>query len=321
MTSSRIGLACVACLALAGPVLGQATPPAPPTLGTFATSAAVAPVPPSAEALAAVTERGRALADYDRWLGFATDAALDAGLTAEAASVVVGLKEGDRWHFCFGALDEAAGLLRVAAEATGGGPERQVQAQLVSPAREEKGAFLTAAKACRTAVAAAGPRDRGYAVAPLPDGTGGYWVYVYPVQFKPDALPLGGDFRIRVGADGTSVLDVRRMHMAILAQRLPDPKEFPPDSEIMMYQTALLREGVEDTDVMAAVLRPIASKSLVIGRVFSFEIARDGTIRGLGTTDAYLDEVAKKSKDKRWIEDLRARVKRGGGPAKKEGAP
>jgi hypothetical protein len=250
------------------------------------------------------------LAEYDRWLGRATDAALDAGLAADAAPLAVGMKVGDMWRFAFGALDAAGTTFRVSAEAVSSSVESTVQTQLVAPPRDDTSSFLGGAHAIRTAIAAVGPRDRGYTVAPLPDGSGGYWVYLYPVPFLPESIPVGADFRVHISADGVSVLDVRRMHQSILTQKLPDPKDMPAGSEAIMFQTALLHGGVEDTDVMVVVRRERDSKARVVGRDFAFEIARDGSIVVLGNTESFLQELAGKSKDKSWIDELRSSLGR-----------
>lgn len=313
-----IGVAC-ACLSLAWGVWSQGTPQRTPPAGTETEKILPGALP--REALDAITARGLMLAEYNRALGGATDAVLDGGLAVGGETLALGLKEGQVWRFAFGALDSAGTVFQIAAEAAGSPSSGAFQAKVVSPPREDRETYLAPARACRSAVAAVGPRDRGYAVAPLPDGQGGFFVYLYPVPSRPSSIPLGADFRVQVGADGTSVGEVRRMHMAILANPLPDPSEIPAGGELVMYQTAMLHDGVEDTDVMVVALRPLASKSIVLGRALTYEISQDGRVKVVSDTDTFLREMEAKSDDKQWIRDLRKRLLTSGSPVKKEGAP
>lgn len=241
-----------------------------------------ASAPPSIDSLAAVTERGRALAEYDRvaWLG--GDAMTSLSLPPDEIRRLIARPVGESWEVAAGTLSERGDTLRVAYLSTPGMQGDQWASTWFDPPRRDTGYFARAARAIESAVAMfVRPARRPYVATVIPtDDASGWFVYLYPAPTADGRWPLGGDARFRVSADGRVVIESKRLHESI--------KEYSARSSATLGETARTASPAnglmpEDTDVFHVLQRRPAMPALMsIGR-FRYRIDVDGSIRLLGT--------------------------------------
>ena len=237
-------------------------------------------VPPASE-LAAITERGRELAEYDAAAWHASDAVQAANPRTTDGQHCLARKENRRWTVVFGALnhEKTEFLIRYEAEQTGKPGEFAVKRD--EPAKEDQGFYLFAARALELALADFGPANRPYNSAVLAASergeTGspaGLYVYLYPAATKTGIYPVGGDVRYLVSPDGAKILAKRQMHKTVIEAASAKGKKVGSG-----FHTHALSDEPEDTDVLH-VLQQDPSLPEVIGtQHFLYEIAADGAIR------------------------------------------
>ena len=158
---------------------------------------------------------------------------------------------------------------------------KQFSVKRCDPLTQDAEFFLHAAIAVESALASFKGQDRPYNVAVIPDESGLY-VYVVPAQTKADVFPLGGDARYLMSDDGSRVIAKRELHVSII--------DFRTDPKIKIesgYHTAVLDDAPEDTDVFHVLARRPRVPEWVITRKYVYQIAVDGSIRYLMTSDAF----------------------------------
>ena len=245
-------------------------------------AAAQRTAPPSKAELAEVTERGRQLAQYDVAAWHASDAVVATKPEQGAVKRYIARKERDTWTVMFGRLNEKGDKFLIAYEATQGKTPKEFSVKKHSPAKEDAGFFLTAAKGIDIALAEFTGAQRPYNVAVLPAPSNQIYIYVVPAPTQNNVYPLGGDVRYLISADGSKIVTKRQLHKAVI--------EFsggPDNNAAAGYHTAILDDIPEDTDVFHVLSRRPSVPEYVGTKQFIFRIETDGTINYLMTMDEY----------------------------------
>src|SRR5215467_2096015 len=158
--------------------------------------------PPTAEQLAAITERGKLLYEYDQAAWHASDAVQMANPKNVDGQRYIAKKENGKWTVFFGRLNEDRSRFDISYQADEQATLRQFAMRQEPAGRQDNGFFLYAARAIEVAMKDFGAASHPYNVAVLPAPAEQLYVYLYPAQTKARAYPLGGDVRYLVGTDG-----------------------------------------------------------------------------------------------------------------------
>jgi hypothetical protein len=236
---------------------------------------------PSAAELAKITERGRALAEYDQAAWHATDAVQTANPKTVEGQHYIAKMENERWTVVFGALNRDKSRFLISYEADQLAKPKEFEVKKDEPAKEDTTFYLFAARALETALADFGRANRPYNGAVLPvagceakDQPGLLYVYLYPAQTKAGIYPLGGDVRYLVSADEMKIIEKRQMHKTVL--------DFAPAKGKKMvagYHTHVLSDIPEDTDVLHVLQQDPPMPEMIMTQHFVYEVASEGTIR------------------------------------------
>jgi hypothetical protein len=236
---------------------------------------------PSTAELAEITERGRALAEYDQAVWHATDAVQTANPRTVEGQHYLARKENERWTVVFGALNGDKSTFLIGYEAEQLAKPKEFKVTKDEPAREETTFYLFAARALETALADFGRANRPHNSAVLPvagrdgkDQPGLLYVYLYPAQTKAGIYPLGGDVRYLVSADGLKILNKLQMHKTVLDVAPAQGKKM-----VAGYHTHVLSDIPEDTDVLHVLQQDRPLPEMIMTQHFVYEVASDGTIR------------------------------------------
>src|SRR6266478_9758894 len=153
-------------------------------------------VPSDAE-LVEISERGRALAEYDQAVWHASDALKTANPKTAEGQQYLAKKENGKWTVVFGALNADKSKFLIGYEAEQLGKPKEFKVIKDEPAKEETAFYLFAARALEMALADFGRANHPYNSAVLPvtgreakDQPGLLYVYVYPAQSKTGIYPL-----------------------------------------------------------------------------------------------------------------------------------
>jgi hypothetical protein len=247
--------------------------------------------PPAEKELAAITERGRGLADYDAAAWHASDA-LQAKNPKEGSVVrYLARKIDNRWVVAFGRLDEKSEKFLIAYEATQSDqPDRFVVKELTPP-KEDKGFFLTAANAIDVAlkdfIQHFEGEQRPYNVAVLPAEKEQVWVYLVPAPTREGVWPLGADVRYLMSATGTKIVSKRQLHKSVIEVEPPKDKI---NRQVAGMHTHVLDDTPEDTDVFHVLSRKPSVPEMVITKQFVFEVDPDGSIKYVGKAGDVLNK-------------------------------
>lgn len=239
--------------------------------------------PASAAELAAITERGRLLAEYDQAAWHSTDAVVALKPKAGVVTGYIARKDGDKWTVVYGRLSEDKKTYVIAYEATQMLSPKEFKVVEFEVPKKNTDAFLFAARALElTRSVFVPPADRPYNAAVIPMAEGKFYVYFVPAQTTTTIFPLGGDTRFTVSSDGTKILERRQLHKSVIEFSVPAGSR--PESG---YHTAILDDVPEDTDVFHVLSREPKIPELVVTQKFVYQIAADGSIKYLMTTDAF----------------------------------
>jgi hypothetical protein len=223
---------------------------------------------PSAAELAAVSERGRLLAEYDSAAWQATDAVMAAHPQADPSGRYIAHKTEAGSVVDFGRLSATGDKFLVAYEATQTGSPARFQLRSFDPMREDTGWNLPAAKGIETAAGDFGATDRPYNMAVLPAEGGSLYVYLYPAQVEVGVYPLGADVRYRVSLDGTRIIEKRQLHKSII-ETAPASSA---DAVAGGYHVHVLSDLPEDTDVMFVLTRKPRVPEVVLAGAYMYAI-------------------------------------------------
>ncbi len=228
--------------------------------------------------LAAIAERGRALAEYDQVAWHATDTVQTANPKTVEGQHYIAKKENGRWMVVFGALNTDKSKFMIGYEANQLGKPQQFSVTKNEPAREDSGFYLIAARGMELAMADFGGAARPYNTAVLPATDLGaepglFYVYLYPAQSKAGIYPLGGDVRYLLSADGSKILAKRQMHKTVLENPPAKGKKVAAG-----FHTHVLSDEPEDTDVLHVLQQEPPVPEMVATQHYLFEIGSDGGI-------------------------------------------
>jgi hypothetical protein len=235
----------------------------------------------SSAELQALTERGRALVEYDQAVWHATDAVQTANPRTVEGQHYIAKKENERWLVVFGALNANKSKFVIGYEAEQLAKPKEFKVIKDEPAKEETAFYLFAARALEMALADFGRANRPYNSAVLPvagrdgkDQPGLLYVYLYPAQTTAGVYPLGGDVRYLISADGLRIMNKRQMHKTVL-----DIAPVKGKKMVAGYHTHVLSDIPEDTDVLHVLQQDPPAPEVITTQHFVYEVASDGTIR------------------------------------------
>ena len=236
---------------------------------------------PSAEQLAEITARGRALAEYDAAAWHATDAVEPLKPAKGTFERYVARKMGDGWVVMFGKYNGEKTKFLIAYEARQAADPTEYKVTLHEPPIEDSDYFLHAAKAHEIATAEfmrVVKAQRPYNISILPAASGGWYVYAIPAQTTDDVLPYGGDLRYTVSADGSKILETRQMHKTVLEERILKTTEYG-------FHTHILSDIPEDSDVFYSMTRKAVHGEIIATKRFFYAISPDNILSCLGATE------------------------------------
>jgi hypothetical protein len=243
------------------------------------------PKPPSSDTLTQITERGRRLQAYDQAAWHATDAVLALSPPEGSVHRYIAKKAENGWAVAFGKLSENGDRFLIAYEALPTGKDDSFKVEKYDPPREDRDFYLFAARAANLALKSFVAENRPYNVAVLPE-PGKLLVYVLPAQTRSDVYPLGGDERYTTDAEGTKIVEDRRMHKAILEL---SNKETPEGGKMVYaFHVAILDDLPEDSDVFHVLTQQPRHPEMIATRHFMYEVAMDGSIKFLGDVQKFL---------------------------------
>jgi hypothetical protein len=224
--------------------------------------------------LSGVTERGRALYDYDQAAWHGTDAflALHPNTAGLAHSICTLTSSG--WLVTFAKWNETHDRLFVAYEASDSGHPGQFAARVIAPPQEATSDLTAMERALELTISDFAHQNRPYNTAILPAPDDNYYVYIYPAQTVDTIWPLGGDVRYTVSADGKQIIEKRQLHKSILDMEIK-----PGFSAKAGFHTHILSDLPEDTDVFYVLSRKPSMPEYIgtqAGR--TFVVNADGTI-------------------------------------------
>ena len=231
-------------------------------------------VRPTAEELAATTERGRILNEYDQAAWHATDAVQMANPKIVEGQRYIAKKENGKWRVVFGKLNQERTQFGITYEADQQANPKEFAIQKEPEERQEEGFFLYAARAIDVAMKDFGAATRPYNIAVLPGADEQLYVYLYPAQTKTRVYPLGGDVRYLLSADGMKIVEKRQMHKTII-ETAPSPK----GKAVAGYHTHVLSDVPEDTDVFHVLTQDPPVPEMVVTAHFMYQVMTDGRIK------------------------------------------
>ena len=230
---------------------------------------------PTAEDLAAITERGRLLHEYDQAVWHATDAVQMANPKTVEGQRYIAKKENSKWIVVFGKLSDDRTRFDISYEADEQATLRNFAVREELKERQDEGFFLFAARAMGVTAKDFGKTSRPYNIAVLPGPSEQLYVYLYPAQTKARVNPLGGDVRYLVSADGVKILEKRQMHKTII--------ENQPTQQMKKivggHHTHVLSDLPEDTDVFHVLTQDPPAPEIIVTPQLIYKVMADGTIR------------------------------------------
>ena len=225
----------------------------------------------SAAELSAITARGRELFEYERAVWRASQALSSLHISPDASAKYIAQQTGSGWLVVIGSLSQFKDTFDVAYEFVETNAADNISVRRLQPPRQDRAFFQFSATAIDTAVADFRGEQRPYNAAPLPADSGQFYVYVYPAVTKAGVLPLGGDVRYLMSADGKTVVEKRQLHKTIL-----DTTTAGPGRTVGGFHTHVLTDLPEDTDVVHAMLRGMPEYIGSLGH--TYQVAPDGKI-------------------------------------------
>jgi hypothetical protein len=238
--------------------------------------------PADEKELAAITQRGRALAEYDVAAWHSTDAVMLLSPKDGSITGFIGRKVGDKWTVVYGRLNPAGDKYLIVYEAIQQSSPKEFKVKFHEKPKEDADYFLRAARALDAAKVLFVPaEERPYNAAVLPEGNDRFYVYMVPAQLELGIFPIGGDVRFLVSREGR-VVETRQLHKSIIEFQVP--KGVTPQSG---YHTAILDEVPEDTCVFHVLAREPKVPELVVTPKYVYRIMPDGSIVYMMPTEAF----------------------------------
>jgi len=225
--------------------------------------------------LAPITARGRMLAASDVAARHAYAAIRGLNPPQGSISRSIARNTDSGWVVAFGRLNEARDRFLVVYEATQQSSPESFSIKKNDPPAEDNGFYLFAARAIDKAQAAFNAEDRPYNVFVLPADSGQMYVYVEPAQTRKDSVPLGGDVRYLISADGLTIVETRQMHKTVIEKGPP-----PPGGKLAAgFHTHVLTDTPEDSDVFYVLRQPTPLPEFVgTSNKCTYKVDIDGSI-------------------------------------------
>jgi|SRR5215472_1904642 len=239
-----------------------------------ASAAVTGALAPTQEELAAITDRGRLLNEYDQAAWHASDAVQMANPKTVEGQRYIAKKDNGRWRVVFGKLNQDRSRFGITYQAEQQAQPREFAVQKEPEERQDEGFFLFAARAIELAMKDFGRASRPYNVAVLPAPAEQLYVYLYPAQTKARVYPLGGDARYLVSADGMKILEKRQMHKSILETGPPLGKKTAGS-----FHAHVLTDAPEDTDVFHVLTQDPPVPEFIGTEHFMYQVKADGSIQ------------------------------------------
>ena len=278
----RPALTLAVTLAAAAPLVAQSSPPDTSGATKSTPTPAVTQLdsaPPSADSLAAISRRGRAIAEADHIVWLSTGAIAPSSLPTDSIRRFIPRRTDSGWEVADGALSDDGSTYMISRLATPGIQPDVWASSLFDPAFPDTGYFVRAARAIESSLTMFRPvEERPYIATVIPaDDSLSWHVYLYPAPTVEGIWPRGGDMRFRVSADGRIVTEARRLHETIAEYSVRTARSATTKAED--GQPAVSGNAPEDTDVFHVIQRrPALPELMTIGR-FQYQIDVDGGIR------------------------------------------
>ena len=229
---------------------------------------------PTRVLLDSITERGRRLAEYDWAAWHGTDAVLSEVSAPREIRHYVAEKRGEAWVVSFGYLTESRDTFLVLYQALEDSTQPHgFRAQVHDPPWIADGFPRVAARALATAWDDFGSVKQRYNTVVLPRPDGSLYVYLMPGQTSTQFYWHGGDARYVISADGSQIIEKRRLHQSIIQLVIP------PTGAVAGVHTAIVDDVPEDTDVFYVVTRSYRLPEVVVTEHYEYHIHTDGTIQ------------------------------------------
>lgn len=226
--------------------------------------------------LAAITNRGRMLAEYDVAAWHATDAVTALKPAQGVLARYIARKTDAGWTVAFGRLDEAQNEFLVVYEARQVVGSKKFTVQTNDPPYSDRGFDYIAAKGIQLCLKNSHLEKRPYNTYVLPVESGGFYVYILPAQTDPDIYPLGGDTRFTLSPDGSEIIETRQLHKAILDVKHSASTGKKPAGG---FHTHVLTDVPEDTDVFHVLRQIPALPEFIATKSGNYVIETNGTIK------------------------------------------
>lgn len=232
--------------------------------------------PPTDAELAAITARGRTLAEYDVASWHATDAVVALKPPQGVVGRYIARKVDGRWVVVFGRFSEAKDAFLIVYEAAQGSGPEEFSVKTYDPPQKDTGFFYAAAQGIQISLENSHLERRPYNTYVLPLDSGQFYVYVLPAQSTADAYPLGGDTRYLLSADGLRIMETRQLHRTIL-----ETKHAPSSDKKTVggFHSHVLTDTPEDTDVFHVLRQSPPLPEFVGTRNGTYVVNTDGTIK------------------------------------------
>ena len=245
--------------------------------------------PPSAAALAAITARGRALAEYDAAAGRGSNAVLALGTLGPQVNRYIARKTEAGWEVVFGRSSASKDTFFVSYEARKRGDDGYYSAEALPAPRADTGFYARAGRAIDVALEDFRGELRPYTMAVIPADGGEWWVYFTPAQTKSGVYPVGADSRYRMSEDGRTILERRRMHKSVIEFGETEPAQGEEEGGRAEVRVSVLADVPEDTDVSHVLARSPSVPQLIVTSAFVYRIDVDGSITYVGRREDVLD--------------------------------
>jgi hypothetical protein len=233
--------------------------------------------PLSDSELAAITARGRMLAEYDTASWHATDAVKALNPAEGAVGRYIARKTDAGWVVVFGRFNEFKDTFLIVYEATQASGPREFTVKTYDPPQKDTTFFYNAAKAIEISLQNSQLEKRPYNTYVLPLDSGQLYVYVLPAQTVAGVYPLGGDTRFLVAADGSNIVETRQLHKAILELKPSDvPAGTTPAGGTHSH---ILTDTPEDTDVFHVLRQTRPLPEFIGTRTGVYKVEINGTIK------------------------------------------
>jgi hypothetical protein len=242
--------------------------------------------PADATELAAIAERGRAIASYDQAAWHATDEVQAVHPKDGVVGMYVGKHTPDGWVIVFGKLNDTKDAFLLAYEVSPSSDPLHPRVKVNTPAVEERGDWLHMARAIDVTRSGFNPQGRPYNDVVLPGPANSWYVYFYPGTTSNDVFPTGADVRYRVSGDGATIEETHTMHASYLEFNRNATANF-------WFRTAFLDDAPEDTDVANAIMMG-GVRGIIAAPTFVYQIAADGTPTYMQPTKEFMKELKKK---------------------------